>query len=72
MLDYLFRIQETLTGRNFTILLRVVSRVHHMNTGILSDFYEEMTNRVNTYGNTFGLRCLGFITPRDRSEISCI
>ena len=28
------------TGRNFTILLRVVSRVHHMNTGILSDFHE--------------------------------
>jgi hypothetical protein len=43
-----------------------------MNTGILSAFYEEMTNQVNTYGNTFGLRCLGFITPRDRSEIRCI
>ena len=34
---------HALTGRNFTILLRVVSRVHHMNTGILSDFHEGMT-----------------------------
>ena len=42
-LEYKKPLCIALTGRNFTILLRVVSRVHHMNTGILSDFHEGMT-----------------------------